>query len=78
FQDDVAMVGGQFDFGHDYYSFNEFVGFGAFKPSTGPANVGQGAQFSVPGANFEAVFHLHPIKCSRFRACSVSDLTASA
>jgi hypothetical protein len=35
----------------------------------------QGAQFSVPGANFEAVFHLSCIKCSRLQAllCQVID-----
>ncbi|WP_339544581.1 hypothetical protein [Pseudomonas sp. RA_35y_Pfl2_P32] len=41
---------------HDRYSIKEFVGFGAARPPTGLASVGQGAQFSVPGANFEAVF----------------------
>jgi hypothetical protein len=31
-------------------------GFGTFHPATGSACFGQGAQFSVTGANFEAVF----------------------
>jgi hypothetical protein len=44
--------------GHDRYSFKEFVGFGASLPATGLAAIGQVGQFSVPGTNFEAVFHL--------------------
>jgi hypothetical protein len=42
---------------------------------TGLAKKSQGAQFSVPGANFEAVFHLSCIKYSRLPAllCQVLD-----
>ncbi|MCX7079070.1 MAG: hypothetical protein NTV76_06930 [Pseudomonas sp.] len=35
---------------------------------TGLAKKRQGAQFSVPSANFEAVFQLSCIKCSRLQA----------
>ncbi|ALQ04647.1 hypothetical protein AK973_4198 [Pseudomonas brassicacearum] len=34
------------------------MGFGASLPATGLAVIGQAGQFSVPGTNFEAVFHL--------------------
>jgi hypothetical protein len=78
FDDDVAVVGGQFDLVMiTTHSGNSWIS-GHCGPFTGSAVFGQGAQFSVPDANFEAVFHLRPIKCDSLQARSVSCLTASA
>ena len=59
--DDVTVVGGQFDLSHGRFSFKEFVGVGAGAPyrfgDTFWQSSGQGAQFSVTCRNFEVVFY---------------------
>ena len=55
--DDVTVVGGQFDLSHVHYSFQGIRGCGRLGTLPVWLNDGQGAQFSVPCGNFEVVFY---------------------